>query len=127
MELVYYEPYILNLLGIYCYFIYPIAIKIFCGAPEEISDIFKCNFCQVYGLPETCGAGTILTPEDHDPALGKLRSCGKPAPTAEVRIVGEEGGILPANEVGEITYRSKSLMKGYWKNDEATAKSIQNG
>jgi acyl-CoA synthetase (AMP-forming)/AMP-acid ligase II len=34
---------------------------------------------------------------------------------------------MPANEVGEITYRSKSLMKGYWKNDEATAKSIQNG
>jgi len=90
-------------------------------------DIFKCNFCQVYGLTETCGAGTILTPEDHDPALGKLRSCGKPAPTAEVRIVGEEGEMLSAHEVGEITYRSKSLMKGYWKNDEATAKSMQNG
>jgi acyl-CoA synthetase (AMP-forming)/AMP-acid ligase II len=90
-------------------------------------DIFKCDFCQVYGLTETCGAGTILPPEDHDPALGKLRSCGKPAPTAEVRILGEDGQTMPANEVGEITYRSKSLMKGYWKNDEATAKSIQNG
>ena len=68
-----------------------------------------------------------MPPEDHDPALGKLRSCGKPPPTADVRILGEDGQTMPANEVGEITYRSKSLMKGYWKNDEATAKSIQNG
>jgi acyl-CoA synthetase (AMP-forming)/AMP-acid ligase II len=90
-------------------------------------DIFKCNFCQVYGLTETCGAGTILQPEDHDPSLGKLRSCGKAAPTAEVRIIGEQGQTLPANEVGEIIYQSKALMKGYWRNDEATAKAIQNG
>ena len=54
-------------------------------------DIFKCDFCQVYGLTETCGAGTILPPEDHDPALGKLRSCGKPAATAELRILGDQG------------------------------------
>jgi len=68
-----------------------------------------------------------LQPEDHDPSLGKLRSCGKAAPTAEVRIIGEQGQTLPANEVGEITYQSKALMKGYWRNDEATAKAIQNG
>jgi acyl-CoA synthetase (AMP-forming)/AMP-acid ligase II len=90
-------------------------------------DIFKCDFCQVYGLTETCGAGTILPPEDHDPALGKLRSCGKPAATAELRILGDQGQLLPPNEVGEIVYQSKSLMKGYWNNSEATAKSIQDG
>ena len=90
-------------------------------------DIFKCDFCQVYGLTETCGAGTILPPEDHDPALGKLRSCGKPAATAELRILGEQGQLLPPNEVGEIVYQSKSLMKGYWNNSDATAKSIQDG
>ena len=91
------------------------------------TEIFKCKFCQVYGLTETSGAGTMLPPEDHDPARGKLRSCGKPAATAEVRIIGHDGEILPANEVGEILYRSGSLMKGYWKNDEATAKSIKDG
>ena len=89
-------------------------------------DIFKCDFCQVYGLTETCGAGTILLPEDHDPARGKLRSCGKTAPSAELRIFGEAGETMPANQVGEIAYKSKSVMKGYWKNDEATAKAIQN-
>ena len=90
-------------------------------------DIFKCDFCQVYGLTETCGAGTILEPDDHDPALGKLRSCGKVAPTAELKIVNSSGDTLGPNEVGEITYRSKSVMKGYWQNSEATEKSISSG
>jgi acyl-CoA synthetase (AMP-forming)/AMP-acid ligase II len=89
--------------------------------------IFKCNFCQVYGLTETSGGGTILPPEDHDPARGKLRSCGKPPATAQVRILGADGHDAAANEVGEILYRSGSLMKGYWKNDEATAKAIKDG
>ncbi|MDG1748038.1 MAG: long-chain-fatty-acid--CoA ligase [Porticoccaceae bacterium] len=101
----------------------PISEEVLLTAKE----IFKCDFCQVYGLTETCGAGTILPPEDHDPALGKLRSCGKPAATAEVRILGEQGQLLPPNEVGEIVYQSKSLMKGYCNNSEATAKSIQDG
>jgi acyl-CoA synthetase (AMP-forming)/AMP-acid ligase II len=101
----------------------PISEEVLLTAKE----IFKCDFCQVYGLTETCGAGTILPPEDHDPALGKLRSCGKPAPTAEICILSEQGKRLPPNEVGEIVYQSKSLMKGYWNKSEATAKSIQDG
>jgi len=91
------------------------------------TEIFKCDFCQVYGLTETAGAGTILEPQDHDPARGKLRSCGKPAASAEVRILGHNGENMPANEVGEILYRSGSLMKGYWRNDQATAKAIKDG
>lgn len=44
------------------------------------TEIFKCQFCQVYGLTETAGAGTFLEHQDHDPARGKLRSCGKQWP-----------------------------------------------
>ena len=91
------------------------------------TEIFKCQFCQVYGLTETAGAGTVLDHQDHDPIRGKLRSCGKPAATAAVRIIGHNGEDVPANAVGEILYRSGSLMKGYWKNDQATAKAIQDG
>ena len=91
------------------------------------TEIFKCQFCQVYGLTETAGAGTFLEHQDHDPARGKLRSCGKPVATAEVRILGHNGEDMPANAVGEILYRSGTLMKGYWKNDQATAKAVQDG
>ncbi|GIT34226.1 MAG: hypothetical protein Ct9H300mP4_05450 [Gammaproteobacteria bacterium] len=49
----------------------------------------QCDFWQVYGLTETCGMATTMTPEYHDPAKGKLRSCGQPYPAGvEIKIVG---------------------------------------
>jgi acyl-CoA synthetase (AMP-forming)/AMP-acid ligase II len=89
-------------------------------------DIFKCDFYQVYGLTETTGLGAVLSPEDHKPARGKLRSCGKAYPGTEIVILGDDGQNMQANEVGEIIYRSSSVMKGYWKNEAASAKAIQN-
>jgi len=89
--------------------------------------IFKCKFCQVYGLTETGGAGTVLLPEDHEPSRGKLNSCGKAGPGSQVRIIGAQAVDAAPNVVGEIAYASACLMKGYWKNDEATAKAIVDG
>ncbi len=85
---------------------------------------FGCEFTQVYGLTETTGAGTFLAPKDHDPALGRLRSCGLPTPGHEIRIVDAEGNSLPHGEVGEIVIKAASVMKGYWNKAEATTKSI---
>jgi len=89
--------------------------------------VFGCEFLQVYGLTETTGAGTLLPHDDHDPARGKLRSCGKPAPGHEVRVVDGEGRPLPTGEVGEIQIKAPSVMKGYWNKDEATRKAINEG
>jgi len=89
--------------------------------------VFGCEFLQVYGLTETTGAGTLLPHDDHDPARGKLRSCGKPAPGHEVRVVDGEGRPLPTGEVGEIQIKAPSVMKGYWNKDEATRKAISEG
>jgi acyl-CoA synthetase (AMP-forming)/AMP-acid ligase II len=74
----------------------------------------------VYGLTEASGGGTCLPPAAHDPALGKLRSCGKPYPGFELRIVDPDGQPVAAGEVGEIVIRSLAVMKGYWNNPEAT-------
>ena len=88
---------------------------------------FKCDFVQVYGLTETTGCGTNLKPEDHDPARGKLRSCGKPNTGVEIRIVDEDGKDVPQGEVGEIIMRASSNMKGYWAKPEATADAVRDG
>jgi acyl-CoA synthetase (AMP-forming)/AMP-acid ligase II len=86
---------------------------------------FGCGFLQVYGLTETAGGGTFLAPEDHDPARGKLRSCGKPAPGHEVRIVDGDGRVLGPDEVGEIQIKAPNVMKGYWNKADATRSAIQ--
>ncbi len=87
--------------------------------------VFGCDFLQVYGLTETTGGGTFLAPEDHDPARGKLRSCGKPAPGHEIRVVDDAGQTLPMGEVGEILIKAPNVMKGYWNRDEATRGAIR--
>lgn len=86
------------------------------------------RFFQVYGLTETTGGVTMLLPEDHDPGGPKsrlLRSCGRPIKHHEVRVVEPESGRdLADGEVGEILIRGPQVMKGYWRNPEATEQSI---
>ena len=93
----------------------------------EAADIFGCQFTQVYGLTETTGGGTYMLPEAHDPARGKLRSCGVPYPGTEIKCVDEEGNEVPQGDVGEILIKSGFLMKGYWNRPEATAEAIKDG
>lgn len=98
----------------------PIAEDLLVSAQKR----FECDFVQVYGLTETAGGGTFLPPEAHDPALGKLRSCGKAVPGVEIRIDDGKGGEQPTGDVGEILIRSGIIMKGYWNRAEATAEAI---
>ena len=88
--------------------------------------IFKgCGFFQLYGLTETVGAGTALQPSDHQGAL--LRSCGKPYPGLDVKVIDEHGKDVAQGSVGEIVIKGGTVMKGYWNKPEATEKSIKNG
>lgn len=86
---------------------------------------FRCDFVQVYGLTETSGAITALPPEDHvteGPRAALLRSAGKPIRGVELRAVDTATGLdMPEGEVGEIWIRTQQNMKGYWRNDKATA------
>ncbi|MBI2708848.1 MAG: long-chain-fatty-acid--CoA ligase [Actinobacteria bacterium] len=90
-------------------------------------EVFGCRFIQLYGLTETTGAITQLDAEDHDPA-GRphlLRSCGKPYPWVEMRVVDPDSGTdVDEGGVGELWTRSPQNMKGYWANEEATRAAI---
>jgi acyl-CoA synthetase (AMP-forming)/AMP-acid ligase II len=94
---------------------------------ERAMKIMDCEFWQVYGLTETNGAVTFLSPEDHDPSKNKLRSCGKAGFGAEIKVVDEDGKELPTGEVGEILIKSGNNMKSYWNRPEATEESIVDG
>ncbi|MCV7278454.1 long-chain-fatty-acid--CoA ligase [Mycolicibacterium flavescens] len=81
---------------------------------------FNCDLLQVYGQTETTGSITQL--DEHHPEL--LRSCGKPFPWVEIRIVDDAGSDVPAGAVGELWTRSRQNMRGYWNNPDATAATL---
>jgi long-chain acyl-CoA synthetase len=86
-----------------------------------------CELIPVYGLTETTGAITQLDGVDHDPEHRPdlLRSCGRPYPWVEVRIVdGATGDDQPLGTVGELWTRSHQNMAGYWNNPAATAEAV---
>jgi long-chain acyl-CoA synthetase len=94
---------------------------------EKAIATMGCDFIQLYGLTETSGAITQLDARDHDPVgrPGLLRSCGKPYPWVEIRIVdATTGADVPEGAVGEIWARSAQNMAGYWNNPSATAEVL---
>ena len=87
---------------------------------------FGCDFVQLYGLTETTGAVTQLDAADHQPDTRPdlLRSCGKPLPGVELRIVDAETGVdAEVGKVGEVWIRTKQNMLGYWKKPDETART----
>jgi acyl-CoA synthetase (AMP-forming)/AMP-acid ligase II len=91
----------------------------------ECMAVFKCGFSQGYGMTETCATILQLPPEDHTlDGSPRLRSCGKPLPGVEIGLRDENGQWVPVGQIGEIVTRSPGNMAGYWRDPEATARTI---
>ncbi|HEY2056672.1 MAG TPA: AMP-binding protein, partial [Solirubrobacterales bacterium] len=87
-------------------------------------------FVQFFGLSETPMPLTALSRRDHEydpsgPQPARLASAGRPNPFVELRLEAEDGGAVPAGEVGEIVVRGDNVMVGYWGNAEQTAATIR--
>jgi acyl-CoA synthetase (AMP-forming)/AMP-acid ligase II len=84
------------------------------------------GFVQVYGLTETSGIITALSPEDHVSADSQIMtSCGRAIPGVELRIVDPTGSTLAPRLVGEVICRTTKNMKGYWNRDADTARTLK--
>jgi long-chain acyl-CoA synthetase len=57
----------------------------------------------------------------------RLGSVGKTAAGVELRIERPDGTEAPVGEVGEICLRGPSIMRGYWKAPEETARALRGG
>ncbi|RPK49383.1 Long-chain-fatty-acid--CoA ligase [Streptomyces sp. ADI92-24] len=77
-----------------------------------------------YGLTETSGGVMANFGEDYRLHPG---SVGRPTPTTEVRIAGPAGDVLPEGEVGELWLRGQALVRGYWRDEAATAQAFSGG
>ncbi len=75
---------------------------------------------QGYGLTE---ASPIISANGEN--AYKMGSSGLIPENLEIKICNDEGTELPMGEKGEIVIRGENVMKGYWRNEEATADTIK--
>ena len=108
------------------------------GAPMYVADLKKAlglfgpKLCQIYGQGESpmtiSGLSKAIHADSAHPDYDhRLGSTGIARTGVAVKVVGEDGQELRAGEIGEVVTRSDCVMKGYWNNPDANAKSLRDG
>lgn len=105
----------------------PISIEVL----QQAIGIFKCDFVQGYGMTELSCMVLGLQASDHQRALNGeahlLRSCGRPLPGAELKVVDDNGIEVASGETGELLIRSSTAMMGYWNQPDKTSETLVDG
>ncbi|MGI3187153.1 AMP-binding protein [Nioella aestuarii] len=78
-----------------------------------------------YGMTETSPVSFQSFVDD--PTDKRCETVGRVHPHLEVKIVDQDGQIVPVGKQGELCTRGYSVMKGYWEDTEKTAESIVDG
>lgn len=89
------------------------------GTANRWQEVTGCEIVEGYGMTETSPVISFNPAADI-----RLGTVGKPIPGTEVSVIGAEGEVLEMGEAGELCCRGPQVMKGYWKRDDATAKTI---
>lgn len=87
---------------------------------EEYQARLNARVLEGYGLTETSPIVSWCTPH-----AWRRKSVGTLLPGVEVAIVDELDRALPVGAEGEILVAGPSIMKGYWKQPDATDKAIR--
>lgn len=85
--------------------------------------LYGCRVLDGYGMSECAPSACTY---NWDETI-RPDSVGRPIDGVTVSIQDEDGNILPANERGEICIRGENVMKGYWKDEEATREALRGG
>src|SRR4029079_986868 len=100
-----------------------------CGSapvPAEVmrrfEETFNCLVIEGYGLSESTCRSTFNPPD----VRRRPGSCGMPIGN-EMQVVDEEDKERAQRELGEIVLRGENILKGYYRNPEATATAFRNG
>ena len=102
----------------------------FCISGGALLEVKQQDYFNAIGVPVYQGYG--LTENSpiictNSAARHKFGTAGVIVPTTEVRIMKDENSECATGEIGQIVIRGGSVMKGYYKNQEATAKALIDG
>jgi long-chain acyl-CoA synthetase len=99
-----------------------------CGSapvPAEVlkrfEETFDCLVIEGYGLSESTCRSTFNPPNERR----RPGSCGIPIGN-EMKVFDDDDVEVADGELGEIVLRGENILKGYYKNAEATARAFRN-
>lgn len=102
---------------------------IMAGAPcpievmrRVIQDMHMQQVTIAYGMTETSPVSFQSAVDD--PLERRVTTVGRIHPHVEVKIVDDEGRIVPPGVAGELLTRGYCVMRGYWNDDERTAEAV---
>src|SRR5215831_1250316 len=89
---------------------------------KKFEETFNCPVIEGYGLSESTCRSTF------NPADARRRpgSCGLPIGN-EMKVVDDDDREVADGELGEIVLRGENILKGYFKNPEATGRAFRGG
>jgi long-chain acyl-CoA synthetase len=89
---------------------------------KKFEETFNCPVIEGYGLSESTCRSTFNPPDERR----RPGSCGMPIGN-EMKIVDDDDNEVVDGELGEIVLRGENILKGYFKNPEATKKAFRGG
>jgi long-chain acyl-CoA synthetase len=89
---------------------------------KKFEETFNCPVVEGYGLSESTCRSTFNPPDERR----RPGSCGLPIGN-EMKVFDDDDNEVPDGELGEIVLRGENILKGYYKNPEATAIAFRNG
>ena len=89
---------------------------------KKFEETFNCLVIEGYGLSESTCRSTFNPPDDRR----RPGSCGLPIGN-EMMVVDDEEREVPDGTLGEIVLRGENILKGYYKNPDATDTAFRNG
>jgi len=90
----------------------------------EQSLAFELPVTTTYGLTEAASQVATATPEQ---VARKPGTVGKPLLFSQVQILDEAGQEMAAGEIGNIVVSGPTVMQGYYRQPDATQKTLRNG
>src|SRR5262249_15216228 len=90
---------------------------------EEIERLLGVRVLEGYGLSETSPVATF----NHSERPSKPGTVGQPILGVEVACLSDTGEPVPTGERGEVVIRGPNIMKGYFRQPEASADALRDG
>ena len=87
---------------------------------ERWEKLTGCRIVEGYGLTET---SPVASANPYG-GFARLGTVGMPVPGTLMKVISDDGAELGLGERGELCIKGPQVMKGYWKNPEATAEVL---